>query len=100
MSAYLTALAGAMTAVGVAAVAVGRNWPGTTGRHRAPRVRGVADDVTLAGLLPPWPQPVVGAAVAQGWRWCPSCTREEPSVLHTDGTWQCGHCLDVSGGAA
>ncbi|MFI5687840.1 hypothetical protein [Streptomyces sp. NPDC051636] len=35
MSAYLTALAGAMTAVGVGAVAMGRSWPGTTGRHRA-----------------------------------------------------------------
>jgi hypothetical protein len=34
MSAFVTALAGAVTAVGVGAVAVARCWPAPTGRHR------------------------------------------------------------------
>lgn len=61
------------------------------GRHRRATV---VDDATLDELLGPWPTPVYGAAVAQAWRWCPSCCRNEPSVLHTDGGWTCGHCFE------
>lgn len=37
MSGFETALAGAITVVGAAAVYLGRNWPGPSGKHRAPR---------------------------------------------------------------
>jgi hypothetical protein len=36
VSGFETALAGAITAVGAAAVYLGRNWPGPSGKHRAP----------------------------------------------------------------
>lgn len=35
MSAFITAMAGSITALGVGAVAVARSWPQGTGRHRA-----------------------------------------------------------------
>ncbi|MFC8423996.1 hypothetical protein ACFUN7_24480 [Streptomyces sp. NPDC057236] len=37
MSQFAAALGGAVTAIGVGAVAVARHWPIPTGRHRAPR---------------------------------------------------------------
>lgn len=37
MSGFETALAGAVTAVGVGAIVIARSWPIPTGRHRAPR---------------------------------------------------------------
>jgi hypothetical protein len=68
------------------------------GRHRMPKppLRDVLDEVTLQELLPPWPEPETpyGAAVAQGWRWCPNCVRTEPAVLNRHG-WTCGHCLEA-----
>lgn len=64
------------------------------GRHRGSRpVRAVLDEASLDELLGPWPVPAPGAVVAQAWRWCPSCVRVEPSVLHGDNYWRCGHCL-------
>jgi hypothetical protein len=71
------------------------------GRHRSPRVQAVLADATLNELLGDWPEPAPGALVAQAWRWCPNCTRTEPSVLHSDDCWRCGHCLAVTfaGGA-
>lgn len=77
--------------------------PVSVGRHRARTVT-VLDDASLDELLGEWPGPVLGAVVAQAWRWCPSCVREEPSVLHRGG-WTCGHCFEnttagVAGGAS
>jgi hypothetical protein len=65
------------------------------GRHRGRRVE-VMSETLLDELLGPRPQLTHGAAVAQGWRWCPSCCRNEPSVLHTDGGWTCGHCFETT----
>ena len=53
-------------------------------------------EALLTELLGPRPEPVHGAAVAQAWRWCLSCCRNEPSVLHVDGGWTCGHCLETT----
>lgn len=64
------------------------------GRHRARR-SGVLDEASLDELLGPWPQPAYGAAVTQAWRYCPTCCRNEPSVLHRDG-WTCGHCFETT----
>ena len=64
------------------------------GRHRGRRTEVLSDEL-LDELLGPLPAPVHGAAVAQAWRWCPSCCRNEPSVLHKDGGWTCGHCLET-----
>lgn len=100
MSAYLTAMAGAITAIGVGAVAVGRNWPGTSGRHRAPRVRAVLDEASLDELLGPWPEPAYGAAVAQAWADCPHCAKTTAGVVHRDGTWTCGECIGRPRGEA
>ncbi|MFE3031524.1 hypothetical protein ACFXKY_07735 [Streptomyces canus] len=69
-----------------------------SGRHRAPRVQVVLPDASLDELLGDWPEPVPGALVAQGWRWCPNCVRTEPAVLHSDDCWRCGHCLEVTVG--
>lgn len=95
MSAFHAALGGMVTATGVGMVMVGRNWPGPSGRRRKPRAT-VLDDALLDELLGDWPEPVHGAPLAQAWRWCPSCCRDEPSVLHTDGSWTCGHCLETT----
>lgn len=87
-----------MAAAGIALV---RAWPGPSGAHRGPRrtpsLPAVLDEEQLIALLPPWPEPpVYGAAVVQGWRYCPTCKREEPSVLQVDG-WRCGHCFTTTG---
>jgi hypothetical protein len=92
VSDYVTAWTGAGTAAAVALVAVARTWP-APGRHRRATV---LDESLLEELLDDWPKPVYAAAVAQAWRWCPSCCRNEPSVLHQDGTWTCGHCLETT----
>lgn len=65
--------------------------PKAHGRHRAARVA-VLDEVALEELLPPWPQPAYGAAVAQAWRDCPHCAKATAGVVHRDG-WTCGECL-------
>jgi len=62
---------------------------------------GVSDgDITvvtpIADLLGEWPEPATGAVVAQAWRWCGECMRSEPSLLHADDCWRCGHCLTVT----
>lgn len=50
----------------------------------------------LAELMGDWPEPATGAVVAQSWRWCADCMRMEPSLLHADDCWRCGHCLRVT----
>lgn len=50
----------------------------------------------LDALLGGWPEPAMGAVVAQAWRWCAECMRMEPSLLHADDCWRCGHCLHVT----
>lgn len=76
--------------------------PRESGRHAAGRTTAVLDDASLDELLGDWPEPAPGALVAQAWRWCPSCVRVEPCVLHADDCWRCGHCLQVTvaGGVA
>lgn len=66
------------------------------GRHRGRRVQAVADDALLADLMGDWPEPAMGAVVAQAWRWCEECMRMEPALLHADDCWRCGHCLRVT----
>lgn len=66
------------------------------GRHRARHVQAVADDALLDDLMGDWPEPAMGAVVAQAWRWCAECMRMEPSLLHADDCWRCGHCLTVT----
>ncbi len=80
MSGFETALAGAITAVGVGAVALGRAWPRPTGRHRAPR----RPDLALA---------------PQAFRHCHACGVETAAVIHPGGAFHCaeGH-LTVPGG--
>lgn len=68
----------------------------TPGRHRGRHVQAVADDALLDDLMGDWPEPAMGAVVAQAWRWCAECTRMEPSLLHADDCWRCGHCLHVT----
>jgi ribosomal protein S27AE len=92
MSVFLTALGGLITAAGVGMVTAARTWP-APGRHRR---AAVLDESLMDELLGDWPEPVYAAAVTQAWRWCPSCCRNEPSVLHQDGTWTCGHCLETT----
>lgn len=53
-------------------------------------------ETSLAELLGDWPEPATGAVVAQAWRWCENCMRSEPSLLHADDCWRCGHCLTVT----
>lgn len=53
-------------------------------------------DTLLAGLAEGWPEPAMGAVVAQDWRWCADCMRMEPALLHADDCWRCGHCLTVT----
>ncbi|NEY33042.1 hypothetical protein GTU99_12715 [Streptomyces sp. PRKS01-65] len=48
MSQFAAALAGAVTAVGVGAVAIARSWPGASGRHRAARLASPALPATEA----------------------------------------------------
>lgn len=50
----------------------------------------------IADLMGDWPEPATGAVVAQAWRWCAECMRMEPSLLHADDCWRCGHCLGVT----
>lgn len=80
MSGFATALAGAITAIGVGATAMGRSWP-TAGQHRAPR---------RAPL----------ALAAQEFRLCLRCGVETAAVVHPGGAFTCteGH-LTVPGGA-
>lgn len=66
------------------------------GRHRGRHVQTVADDALPNDLMGDWPEPATGAVVAQAWRWCAECTRMEPSLLHADDCWRCGHCLTVT----
>jgi hypothetical protein len=66
------------------------------GRHRSRHVQAVADGALLDDLLGDWPEPATGAVVAQAWRWCADCMRVEPSLLHADDCWRCGHCLTVT----
>ena len=53
-------------------------------------------ETPLAALMGDWPEPATGAVVAQAWRWCGECMRSEPSLLHADDCWRCGHCLTVT----
>lgn len=64
--------------------------------HRSRHVQAVADDALLADLMDDWPEPAMGAVVAQSWRWCAECMRMEPALLHADDCWRCGHCLTVT----
>lgn len=66
------------------------------GRHRARHVQAVADDALLNDLMGDWPEPAMGAVIAQAWRWCEECMRTEPSLLHADDCWRCGHCMHVT----
>lgn len=68
------------------------------GRHRGRRVQAVADRAALEDFMGDW-EPVYGAALAQKWKYCPACDRDEPSVLHKDG-WRCGHCFDKTSAEA
>ena len=104
MTAQITIGAAAVMAALVGATGLVR-WAVTPvrepGRHRAATTTAVLDEASLDELLGDWPKPAPGALVAQAWRWCPSCLRVEPSVLHADDCWRCGHCLQVTfaGGA-
>lgn len=53
-------------------------------------------ETPLDQLMGDWPEPAMGAVVAQAWRWCAECMRMEPSLLHADDCWRCGHCLTVT----
>jgi hypothetical protein len=85
----------------LAAVFVGATlavrWAFTPVRDTVP---GIDDHPTvetpLAELVGDWPEPATGAVVAQAWRWCAECMRMEPSLLHADDCWRCGHCLRVT----
>lgn len=66
------------------------------GRHRRSRAAEMVDEVVPLDELLAYEaeyETPYGAAVAQGWRWCPNCCRSEPAVLNRDG-WLCGHCLE------
>lgn len=83
-------------AVLVAAVLAVR-WALTPVRDTTP----YADDhptveTPLDQLMGDWPEPATGAVVAQAWRWCAECMRMEPSLLHADDCWRCGHCMTVT----
>lgn len=94
MSAFHAAVGGTLSALGVGMVMVARTWP-APGRHRA---RVMDDESLLTELLGPVErEPVHGAVLAQAWRYCPSCDRDEPSVLHNEG-WTCGHCFHTTTG--
>lgn len=48
--------------------------------------------VPVAELMPPWPQPVYGAAVPQAFRHCRGCRGDAPVTLHPGAhTCQRGH---------
>lgn len=68
------------------------------GRHRGRRVQAVVTREVLDEWMGEW-EPVYGAALAQKWKYCPACDRDEPSVLHKDG-WRCGHCFETTSAEA
>lgn len=94
MSPFHAALASTLLGLGVGMTMIGRAWP-TGGRHRRRRVEVLSEEL-LDDLLGPRPEPVYGTPIEQAWRWCPSCSRNEPSVLHNDGGWTCGHCFETT----
>ena len=66
-------------------------------RDTAPHDDGdITVETSLDALLGGRPEPATGAVVAQAWRWCAECMRMEPSLLHADDCWRCGHCLHVT----
>lgn len=73
MSAYLTALTGAGTAVAVGVVAIVRAWPQPAGQHRGARA--------------------FGSVAVQAFRHCPTCQVDTAAVVHADGSHTCteGH---------
>lgn len=86
-------LGAAVLVAGVLAV----RWALSPAREPAPYSDGDITVVTpIADLLGEWPEPATGAVVAQAWRWCGECMRSEPSLLHADDCWRCGHCLTVT----
>jgi hypothetical protein len=85
-----------LTAVFVVVVLAGRWW-NTPVRSTSPYVDGHPTvETPLIELMGDWPEPATGAVVAQAWRWCADCMRMEPSLLHADDCWRCGHCLAVT----
>lgn len=98
MNAFLTAVAGAITAAGVGAVTVARLWPTPPGRHRGPRVRAVVSDSSLRELLGDWPEPTHGTPVVWAFRECPNTRLDQPHALHDDGSATCSCCFQTTGG--
>lgn len=83
----------AVLVAGVLAV----RWAFSPVREPAPHSDGHPTvETSLAELLGDWPEPATGAVVAQAWRWCENCMRSEPSLLHADDCWRCGHCMAVT----
>lgn len=77
-------------------------WPvPARGRHRATKT--VPELESLPGTPSAYTTPDFGdvpvrGVLAQAWKPCNGpCGQEMPSVLHVDGSWQCDHCLAVSG---
>ena len=83
MSGFEAALAGAITVVGAAAVYLGRNWPGPSGRHRAPH----------PSVRPAQPVDVMDKVAAL-------CTTEKRVTLHhrthVTRSFVCMDCLNPS----
>lgn len=87
---------GVLSAVFVGATLLAR-WAVTPVRETAPYSDGHPTvETSLGDLTGDWPEPATGAVVAQAWRWCEECMRSEPSLLHADDCWRCGHCLRVT----
>jgi hypothetical protein len=99
----ITAGAAAITASITGAAAIARAWP-QAGKHRARWKLPALSDLlgpSTAYTTPDFADIPEYGVVTQAWRPCSGpCGQEMPSVLHADGSWQCGHCLTISGGAS
>ena len=51
----------------------------------------------LLGKPSAYTTPPVQGVLTQAWKPCSGpCGQEMPSVVHVDGSWQCGHCLTTT----
>ncbi|KMS79072.1 hypothetical protein ACH49_13515 [Streptomyces leeuwenhoekii] len=87
MSQFAAALAGAITAVGVGAVAVARSWPTASGRHRAPQrgaeaklLRPVEALDTFEAYCPAEDRPTLQLRLRLGGSVCTECRLPTTSI--------------------
>lgn len=85
MSAFHMAVASTVMGLGVGMTMIGRSWP-APGRHRAPSVGTVIDEVSLDELLDG------GEVEANDFLFCPAERRTTFHAVRVDGSRRCWTC--------